>query len=292
MFLLATGIYRILTGNQDFLGEAVRKSVTWLEYQSPSDRYLVAQLPTSDWRDEIWTTGYVLYVNTLVYSALRILDLDERADGMLHAMRHFTITKEGQSSHTPEGFIVRHKPYYAFWTYKIYSSERFDLLGNSLAILSGIASPSRAEEMILWIEKECKLMRNNGDLSPELPPNFFPFIKPKDKDWLSRYEKFNMPGEYHNGGIWPFICGFYIASLVAAKKIRLAENKLLHLTDLIRGSHGKNLDFGFNEWHKAQTGQPMGEDWQTWSAALYLYAAKCVEENSPPFFNHILRKRK
>ena len=35
-----------------------------------------------------------------------------------------------------EGLVVKHKPYYAFWSYKIYNSERFDLLGNSLAILS------------------------------------------------------------------------------------------------------------------------------------------------------------
>ena len=45
--------------------------------------------------------------------------------------------------------------------------------------------------------------------------------------------------------------------------------------------------FGFNEWIKAQTGQVMGVDWQTWSAALYLYAAACVEEKRTPFFDEI-----
>ncbi len=51
-----------------------------MEYQSPSDRYLVAQQPTSDWRDEQWVIGYGLYVNTIVYSYLRLLGLHERAD--------------------------------------------------------------------------------------------------------------------------------------------------------------------------------------------------------------------
>ena len=46
-------------------------------------------------------------------------------------------------------------------------------------------------------------------------------------------------------------------------------------------------DFGFNEWIKAQDGRPMGQDWQTWSAALYLYAVKCVEEKRTPFFDEI-----
>jgi len=99
-----------------------------------------------------------------------------------------------------------------------------------------------------------------------------------------------MPGEYHNGGIWPFIAGFYVAALVAAKKYRLAEQKLLALTDAITTSNAllnQNLPFGFNEWLKAQNGQPMGQNWQTWSAALYLFAAKCVEERRTPFFDEI-----
>jgi glycogen debranching enzyme len=105
-----------------------------------------------------------------------------------------------------------------------------------------------------------------------------------------RYEKFNLPGEYHNGGIWPFIAGFYVAALVAAKKHRLAEEKLLALTEIIRAARNKDVDFGFNEWLKAQDGQPMGQDWQTWSAALYLYAVKCVEEKRAPFFDEIRYK--
>jgi glycogen debranching enzyme len=135
-------------------------------------------------------------------------------------------------------------------------------------------------------------MRKKGQLALELPPNFFPFIKPGEPDWYPRYEKFNLPGEYHNGGIWPFIAGFYVAALVAAQKYRLAEQKLLALTEAVRTSNpllNNDLKFGFNEWLKAQNGQPMGQNWQTWSAALYLFAAKCVEERRTPFFDEIRR---
>jgi hypothetical protein len=287
LFLLAIGIFRKVTGEQDFLQNAVRKALTWMEYQSPSDRYLVAQQPTSDWRDEQWVTGYGLYVNTIVYSYLRLFEQHEQADQVRKEMRHFTITGGVIHRHVHEGLVVPHKPYYAFWSYKVYSSERFDLLGNSLAILSGMASPTRAEAMIAWIEAECRGMREKGELALDLPPNFFPFIKPEEPDWRLRYENFNMPGEYHNGGIWPFICGFYVAALVAAKKYRLAEEKLLALTEIIRAAKNKRLNFGFNEWLKAQNGQPMGQNWQTWSAALYLYAVKCVEEKRPPFFDEM-----
>ena len=287
LFLLGTAIFRKLTGEDDFLKEAVDKALVWMEYQSPSDRDLVAQQPTSDWRDEQWVTGYGLFVNTLVYSYLRLLGKNDNADRMRSAMSRFTITGGFKHRHVHEGLVVKHKPYFAFWSYKIHSSERFDLLGNSLAILSGLASPTRAEEMISWIEQECAGMKKSGDLAVDLPPNFFPYIKPEDPDWLPRYSVYNNPGEYHNGGIWPFICGFYVAALVAAKKYSLAGEKLVALTHLIKTSNTAKVDFGFNEWIKAQDGKPMGQDWQTWSAALYLYAAKCVETKRTPFFEEM-----
>jgi len=287
LFLLATGIFRKVIGNNDFLKDAVEKALTWMEYQSPSDRNLVAQQPTSDWRDEQWVTGYGLYVNTLVYSYLRILGYNEKADKMRQDMNRFTVTGGVLHKHVHEGMVVKHKPYYAFWSYKIHSSERFDLLGNCLAILSGLASPTRADEMVSWIEEECAEMKRKGDLALDLPPNFFSFIQPADPDWLPRYELFNKPGEYHNGGIWPFIAGFYVAALVAAKRFSLAEEKLVALTQCVRKSNDKNLPFGFNEWIKSQDGEPMGQDWQTWSAALYLYAAACVEKKKTPFFDEM-----
>lgn len=219
LFLLGVGIYRKVSNEPEFLNEAVLKALTWMEYQSPSDRYLVAQQPTSDWRDEQWVTGYGLYVNTLVYSYLRIFDQHERADQVKHEMSRFTITSGTMHHHVHEGLVVKHKPYYAFWSYKIHSSERFDLLGNSLAILSGIASPTRAKDIISWIEEECLAMQKKGDLAINLPPNFFPYVNPEDPDWHKRYTKFNNPGDYHNGGIWPFIAGFYVAALVRPKNI-------------------------------------------------------------------------
>jgi hypothetical protein len=285
LFLLAAGIYRKLTGESGFLKEAVDKALVWMEYQSPSDRLMVAQQPTSDWRDEQWVLGYGLFVNTLVYSYLKMLNFPEKAELMHKDMERFTISGGTMHHHVHEGLVVKHKPYYAFWSYKIYSSERFDLLGNSIAILSGIASASRANDLVTWVEDECTEMKIRGELAVDLPPNFFPYTKKGDPDWISRYELYNNPGEYHNGGIWPFICGFYIAALVAAKRYKLAREKLIILTDFIKLSSSNSIEFGFNEWHKAQDGKPMGQDWQTWSASMYLFAARCVETESTPFFD-------
>jgi hypothetical protein len=285
LFLIGVGLWRKVMKEPDFLEDAVQKALIWMEYRSPTNRIMVCQLPTSDWRDEQWVLGYGLYVNTLVYIYLRLFGLYDRSNMLKEHMGRFTVKGDRQNRHVHEGLVLRSKPYYALWSYKVFRSERFDLLGNSLAILSGIASKSRSNHLITWIEAECEAMREREELAVDLPPNFFPYVRPEDPDWMPRYNKYNQPGEYHNGGIWPFICGFYIAALVAAGKFVLARKKLVALVKLIRQSRVAEVEFGFNEWHRAQDGTPQGQDWQSWSAAMFLYAAACVEQKKAVFFD-------
>jgi hypothetical protein len=287
LFLLAVAAFRDAVGEPDFLAEPTERALTWMDYQSPEDDVMVGQLPTSDWRDEQWVLGYGLFVNSIVYSYLRLLGRHAKADHLRDLMARFAVTGEVKHRHVHEGLALRRKPYYALWSYKVHGSERFDLLGNSLAVLSGIASPTRAESLVTWIEHECDVMRGRDELAVDLPPSLFPYIQPSDSDWRPRYAKYNQPGEYHNGGIWPFICGFYVAALVAAHRPRLAERKLAALTEVVRPARTAQVEFGFNEWLRAQDGAPCGQDWQTWSAAMYLYAAACVEQQATPFFDQI-----
>jgi len=287
LFLMMLAMYRRAVGEPEFLAAAENEAITWMDHQSPSDRVMVAQLPTTDWRDEQWVTGFGLYVNTIVYAYLRLLGRHERACMLASLMQRFTISSSARHRHVHEGLTVRHKPYFAMWSWKIFSSERFDLLGNSLAILTGLATPSRATAIISWVESECEAMRKRGDLAARLAPNFFPFVQPGDPEWSTRYEQHNRPGMYHNGGIWPFVCGFHIAAMVAAGRPRLARRKLEALTELVRPARNADLAFGFNEYYRSQDGAPCGHDWQSWSAAMYLYAAACVEQQRTPFFDDV-----
>jgi len=289
LFLLGLGIFRLVVKEPDFLKTEADKALKWMEYQSPSDRYLVAQQPTSDWRDEQWVFGYGLFVNTVVYSYLNLFGQHDRANHMKREIEMLTLEKTSENHNQHEGLGLKYKPYYALWSYKIYNSERFDLLGNSLAILSGIASLHQANSIIFWVENFNAEMKVEGKLAIDLPPNFFPFIQPSDAEWHKRYDLFNLPGDYHNGGIWPFICALYVAALVAARQFNLAEKKLVTLTHLVRQSVTSKVKFGFNEWIKGQDGKPMGQDWQSWSASLYLYAARCVELRKTPFFDAMRR---
>lgn len=279
LFLIALALFRKLAGEPAFLQEAAEKALRWMEYQSPVDCVAVAQQPTSDWRDEQWVWGYGLYVNTLVYTFLQLYNMHSRASALRETMNY--------PSGVDGALAICQKPYYALYSYKLYSSSRFDLLGNCLAILSGIASPSKSEEIISWVETECKALRKKKELAIDLPPCLLPYVQPGDPDWHPRYEKYGRPGEYHNGGVWPFICGFYVAAAVAAGQQRLAEKKLLALTQIILPAREANVVYGFNEWFRAQDGTPQGQDWQTWSAAMYLYAAASVERGETPFFDKI-----
>jgi hypothetical protein len=287
LFLIDAALYSRVTGKKDFLATAVKKARVWMDYRSSENRVIVDQQPTTDWRDEQWVMGYGLYVNALVYTYLRLFAEHEKAAQLSELMHRFAVTDSESHGHVHRGLLLPHKPYFALWAFKEYSSERFDLLANSLAILSGLASPSRAENMVGWIEKECEHMREHRKLAVDVPPCLFPFMRPGDPDYPSRVERFNPPGCYCNGGVWPFVCGFYVAALVAADKKRLAEEKLAGLTELVRRAKNPDLEFGFNEWYQAQNGQPKGQDWQTWSAALYIYAAECVRRGTTPFFDEI-----
>jgi Alkaline and neutral invertase len=287
LFLFGLALYRKSAKQPEFLDEAARKALRWMQYQSPDDLVMVAQLPTSDWRDEQWVMGFGLYVNTLVYAYLRLHGEHECADQLYGMMNRLEVLGNAKNPHEHEGLVVPSKPYYALYSYKLFHSDRFDLLGNSLAILTGIASPDRARNLVAWIEAECEAMLGRAELAVDLPPCLFPYIRRHDPDWRARYEQYNRPGEYHNGGVWPFVSGFYVAACVAAGRMELAEQKLSALTELVKPWHENEADWGFNEWIKAQTGKPSGRDWQTWSAAMYLYAAECVQQQCTPFFEEI-----
>ena len=278
LFLLVLGMFRRFTGELSLLSEAGAKALQWMDYQTIEDRELVGQQPTSDWRDEQWVLGYGLFVNALVFGYLKILGLDARAE----ALRVAANRDDGR------GFVTADQPTYALWFYKVLRDPRCDVLGNSLAILTGLADPERARNILAWIEAHCAELRITGELALELPPCLFPFVLPTDRDWHPRYAIYNPPGHYHNGGVWPFVCGFHIAALVAAGQQALAEAKLLALTALVRPVRKSPPtppeSFGFNEWFRARDGSPAGEDWQTWSASMYLYAASCVETGAARFF--------
>jgi hypothetical protein len=287
LFLIALALYRKVAKKPRFLGRAGRKAERWMRFQSPGDNVIVAQQPTSDWRDEQWVEGYGLFVNALSYGYLKLHGQNARANTLKLMMSQLDVREQKSQRHVHRRLVVPEKPYLSLWAYKVHTDEHFDLLGNSVAILMGVTAPLRSKQIVNWVEKECAALREKRLLALDLPPCFFPFTLPGDPDWHPRYARYNKPGDYHNGGIWPFVCGFYVAALVAAGQQRLAARKLSALTELMRPARKAKVAYGFNEWFHAQDGTARGQDWQSWSAGMYLYAAECVAQGRTPFFDTI-----
>ena len=78
---------------------------------------------------------------------------------------------------------------------------------------------------------ESKLVDKNVGLLPA----FWSVITSKDEKWDDLQMSFsytfkNAPREYHNGGLWPLISGFYVASLARRGYTERADRyrKALH----------------------------------------------------------------
>jgi len=111
LFLFGLALYRISTNQPEFLCEEAQKALRWMQYQSPDDRVMVSQLPTSDWRDEQYVMGYGLYVNMLVYAYLRLYGENESADQLRGLMSRLEVTGEQKKSYEQEALVKPTAPY-------------------------------------------------------------------------------------------------------------------------------------------------------------------------------------
>jgi hypothetical protein len=157
-------------------------------------------------------------------------------------------------------------------------ADRFDTLGNLLAILFGVANAAQAGKILDYIH-------GCGLNEPYPVQAVYPVLQPGDKDWRDYYRvrNLNLPHHYHNGGAWPFIGGLYVAALVQAGRQAEAERQLARLTDMVRA--GRTREWEFNEWFHGQAGRPMGFAGQSWTAAMYLFAHDAVTKGRVSVFN-------
>jgi hypothetical protein len=164
-------------------------------------------------------------------------------------------------------------PYIAFRDY----ADRFDTLGNLLAILFGAADQRKANKILDYLH-------GCGLNEPYPVQALYPPIRVGEKDWREYYRvrNLNQPHHYHNGGAWPFIGGFYVAALVQAGRLDEARHQLAKLAAMNR--LGKQGEWEFNEWFHGLSGRPMGFAGQSWSAALYIFAHESVRRGQVPIF--------
>lgn len=156
--------------------------------------------------------------------------------------------------------------------FKIYWQNRFELFGNILAILTGVANKEKGKKIVDFC------LKNN--INAPLPVTcLFPPVMENDLDWEEIYSTKEMPFTYHNGGVWPFIFGFWIATLVKRKRKKTAKKDLKKFAKFMQD----NL-WDFNEYYHGKNLTPLGREYQAWSAAGYILAYFALKENKKIFF--------
>lgn len=272
--------------------EHLEKAYLWLCYQDTNNDNLLEQGEAADWADEMPRQGIVLYTNALWYWLVTLRIRIEKRTELISLKEYihegfntvFWIHKQKDSnlSYVPKNMYTQshifanglieyinsqvvYLPYYLSYVGHKTFELRCDTLGNVLACLVGLADEKQTELIIQHILQ-------TGSNLPYPIVALYPPIFPGEPDWKPYMAKGrqNFPHQYHNGGIWPFIGGFWV-QLLAQKKPEVA---LTELTKLAQANQTGNWQF--NEYLHGEHGTPMGVPNQSWSMAMYLAAFKAV----------------
>ena len=162
--------------------------------------------------------------------------------------------------------------YLSFVNFSFFGEEG-DVFGNVLAVLLGLAD-ERASARTLDALTRARVNDPYPIRAVTRP------IKPRSSLWrayMARHRQ-NFVWQYHNGGIWPMVGGFWIGALVKAGR---TDQAAAELTKLARVCALGNWDF--TEWLHGKTLAPRGMPGQSWNAAAFLMASHAVSTGKTPF---------
>jgi glycogen debranching enzyme len=307
-YLLGHHALHLTFGASDLLDhhrDAITRAMLWARYQDSDDDGLIEAHEAADWADLMAGRGKVLYGNVLYVLALRAyadlgrtvelpdpvdhLGLAERAAQRLQALlwvdaplgiipspppsldEHIETRRIVQMT----GSELWSRPYFLPWVGFRDYGDWCDVLGNSLAILGGLADERQRRLILDYFDQV-------GVADPFPARSIHPSIRPGEVHWRPYYRNgnLNLPDQYQNGGCWPFIGGLFIAALVRDGRLSQAAYQLERLALALRGDTD---DWAFNEWHHGLTGRPMGKPSQAWSAAMFLFAHQAVAQGRVPW---------
>ena len=268
------------------------KAFTWLTYQDTNNDSLLEQGESASWDDEMPRQGTVLYSNALWYWLVKLRievekqnDLVKLKDEIYEGVN--TLLWVHKKDDRAENYIPNngytkkmvyastmiewsnsqavYLPYYLGYSSHRSFEMRFEAFGNILACITGLADEKKAHAITDFV------IRTGVNL-PYPIKVLYPPIYPGEPDWRPYMAKGkqNYPWQYHNGGIWPFVGGFWVRWLGESKHPQ-AQQQL----DKLAESNAIN-DWELTEYLHGQQGTPMGIPFQSWNMASYLMAYKAV----------------
>jgi glycogen debranching enzyme len=302
-FLIGCGAYWRASGDEGFLHfvlpvvERVRFLLGAWEF---NNRGLLYVPQTGDWADEYIHHGYVLHDQLLYLQAQRATQrihsdvhggadhrLQERMARLKHLIRanYWFPADDGEVPDDVYHRVIYEKAMAAaqrcggrywlpFFTPGGYG-YRFDSLANLLASLLDVADDDQRAAVDGYLREEVM----DGEMG--LVPAFHPVITPQDRAWQDLQMTFsytfkNAPYEYHNGGLWPMVNGFYAADLAARGKTEEAQSVRagIHRANALPGADGEGWSFPEFVHGKAHTAG--GQEQLGWSAAGAVIAEQAL----------------
>jgi len=267
--------------------ESVEKAFFYLECLELNGRGLLNIPQGGDWADEYINHGYVLFDQILYYLALdgfykltkdkEILKKKETL-GELIKINYFPKTENKDSKYVYNealfmGFVNKYKlplpvPYFSNHSIR----QHTDNFANALLLLSGIMESGDGDEI------KDKIIERFLDSGFLILPAFHPVIEEGDDNWNHLRKNFlfkfkNMPYQFHNGGLWPLVHGFFLASL--GERGRGYLNNFAGILE--KGN------YVFPEYYNGKTHKPEGTKHLGFSAAAYIIAHNSIVKNKPPF---------
>lgn len=285
--------------------ESLQRAHRWLEYQDANECGLLEVHESMDWADLFSNRYNSLLPNVLWFGANQAMSnmaarmgcdqavYAERAEDIRFKLNQLLwvgpevardsawIRANREEWLYPTQLvdtILVTRPYYLpYMAFRDYG-DRFDTLGNLLAILLGLANEHQMNRILDYIVE-------TGVAEPWPIKACWPPINPGDKDWREYYRQYNLniPDQYHNGGAWPYLGGFYVGALVRAGRMDDASQVRDRLA-LMNWQSRNDREWEFNEWFHGTSGRPMGHTHQTWSAGMFLYADSVVRSGRCPLF--------
>jgi hypothetical protein len=250
-----------------------QKALCWLRAQEHPRWRLLQQNEASDWADIMPRTGFVLYSNALWHEVQRRY-APRAAAATRASLNHLLHPADRTRLADRRARLLAEEPrrraslrgLYVSYLNLAHFGDEGDVVGNLLAIICGVAPPARARRILAALAREHvaepypvrAVCRPIGEENPAWRP------------YLARHRQ-NFPWQYHNGGIWPFAGGLYVAALAQAGQAQAARRTLVALARANAAD-----DWGFNEWLYGLTGVPRGMRGQSWNAASFLIACDAV----------------
>lgn len=255
-------------------------AIQWLSAQEHQRFFLLQQNEASDWADIMPRSGFVLYTNALWYLTKRLYRLEAAATTADNFNRLFHPFSADLAEYRRARLLAdyalrgarRRELYLSFVNFSFFGQEG-DVFGNLLAILCGLSSREQTEQILTALLQEA--VNEPYPVRVVCTP-----ILESDLLWrpyMSRHEQ-NFAWQYHNGGIWPMVGGFWVMTLVMAGRHEAAARELVKLARACALN-----DWQFTEWLNGLSFAPAGMPRQSWNAAMFLAAHHAVQTRSASF---------